>query len=232
MKKLATVAAVFALVLGTPGCSTKTEIEGEAFLDQGSGAQKLALVSIQVVPEEQFIAHIKSQLPKAKEEATRLQDSVARATASNAEMDAIRAQGAALRAQAAAMGVGGSSIAASQAQENRSQDLDAQRAALAAQDSSSLLGLTTGANPLYFTGKFDGAILSTETNADGKFKLNLEAGKKVVLVAVKDGLTWALWVTPDKSKATLTLSNKNLSGTECDDCVFSKTVTPQSIGGI
>lgn len=80
-------------------------------------------------------------------------------------------------------------------------------------------------------GQLDGAILSTESNSDGKFKISLEKGKKVVLVGVKDDLAWALWLTPDNSKPTITLTNKNLSGSGCSDCVFDGKVTPKSITG-
>ena len=224
--------ALFAL-LGS-GCSSKQDIDGEAFLDLGGGASKLALVEIQIVPEDQFIAHIKKQYPKAREEAVKLKASIEEFEKADAEFQAQEAQSAALRATAgmySSMGIGSvpsSTISESISLSNRiaaSMNKTGKRLTKQAFD------LASGASNVYLAGKFDGALLATTTNADGKFKLSLDSGKKVALVAIKDDLTWALWITPDKSKPTITLSNKNLTGTRCSECVFTDKVTPKSLAG-
>jgi hypothetical protein len=91
--------------------------------------------------------------------------------------------------------------------------------------------LSSGVSDIYLGGKFDGAIFSTTTNSEGKFKLSLASGKKAALIANKDGMTWALWITPDKTKPTITLSNKNLAGSKCAECVFTDVASPKTLAG-
>jgi len=238
VKKIIVLAGFALLTLIVSGCS-KQEIEGEAFVDSGGGAKKLALVNIQVVPEDKFIAHIKQKLQKADEEANKLKASVSDFQKRDAEAQALIAQGAMLRRQSFMMpstggmlGAAGALVLADNA--NAASRLAAtmsEARSRANAEAEALAGIDTGANPLYFSEKIDGAIFSTESNSEGKFKVALENGKKVVLVAVKDNLAWALWVTPDKSRPTITLTNKNLSGSGCNECVFNGKVTPKSIVG-
>ena len=232
--------AAFALItFSLSGCSTKQDIEGEAFVDAGGSAKKLALVSIQVVPEDKFLAHIKKQLPKADEEANKLKASVSNFQKRDAEAQALIAQSSMLQRQSFMMPSMGGMLGAAGALASADNANAASRLAATMSEARSranaeaeaLAGIDTGANPVYFSDKIDGAIFSTESNSEGKFKVSLESGKKVVLVAVKDNLTWVLWLTPDKSKPTITLTNKNLSGAGCNECVFNGKVTPKSIVG-
>jgi hypothetical protein len=216
----------FAIItLFLSGCSFKQDIEGEAFVDSGGTAKKLALVNIQVVPEDKFIAHIKKQLPKADEEAKRLQASILDFRQYEAKAQSLMLESAMIRMG----GVSASALIDNNNAINSASAVLSEGRARASDDEAALNGLLTGSNPIYFSEKIDGAIVSTESNSEGKFKLSLESGKKVVLVAVKDKLAWAMWVTPEKSKPTITLTNKNLSGSECTNCVFNGKETPKSI---
>ena len=127
------------------------------------------------------------------------------------------------------MGLGGMIVAQNVASSNQLQASMNESRERAHKDEMDLARLSSGADRLYFSDKFDGVVQATETDSDGKFKLVLEKGKKAVLVAVKDDLAWAIWITPDRSRPTITLSNKNLSGSGCDECVFGGTVTPKSL---
>jgi len=236
------IACVFGLVLSSllgSGCSSKQDIEGEAFVDSGNGATRIALVALQVVPEDKFIAHIKKQLPKADVQTTELQTSIAKFQKLDSDAQALLGQSAMLRMQSAFMPSAGGMMDTASALVNaqNSQSANTLQSTMEAgrkilrDEAAALNGLSTGANPLYFSDKIDGAVLFAESNADGKFILSLEKGKKVVLVGVKDNLAWAIWLTPDKSKSTVTLTNKNLSGSGCSDCVFDGKVTPKSIVG-
>lgn len=214
MKKIVFSAGLTAFVLLGAGCSSKQEIEGEAFIDLRGSASKLALVDIQIVPESQFISHIKSQLPKAEAEVQKLSK---KKSEEEAELSQLQARADSLIKGPSAILLMATSVVASINRNIQSltSEIDAQ---------------SSGASLIYYTGKIDGAIFATSTNSDGKFKLSLETGKKVALVAVKDNrLAWALWLTPSKSKPTITLSNKNLSGSNCDECIFNAKVTPKSL---
>lgn len=232
--RLAIVSFISILAFIT-GCSSSVSLDGEAFIDSKGGATKLALVEIQVVPVDKFVSHIKKQIPMADAEATKLSEWIIGFKKRDAEAQALIAQSAMLQQQTFLLGTsrGGAMIAAEGAHASRelATSMNESRS-IAAKKSDDLRGISTGANKVYFAGKIDGAVLSTSTDADGKFKLSVPAGEKVVIVAVKDDLAWALWRIPDKSQPTLTLSNKNLSGTnQCSDCVFDGIVTPKSLTG-
>lgn len=239
MKNFALIIGIFVFAFLGIGCSSKQDIEGETFIDLGGrGASKLALVDIQIVPEDKFIAHIKNKLPKAAEEAAKLKASIADFEVLDARGQALIQQSRSLQMQSSMMASTGGMLAeAAIGAARNSGEVSSLAAQLdesrkrAQKHSKDLDGLSSGANNLYFSEKIDGAVLTTASNVDGKFKLSLESGKKVVLVAAKEGFGWALWITPDKSKPTITLSNKNLSGSSCDDCVFNGKVTPKSLTG-
>lgn len=237
MKKYVLKLVLIALILFVAGCSSKKEIEGEVFLDSGTSVEKLALVDIHLVSEDKFLASIKNALPGAEQEAIRLTEFIGKLAAQEETTVDLLQKNAAFNAfnsvmpPVAGMGAGAAMVAAQNASvTNKSMELLKQNRVLADGLKKDLAGIKSGANALFFQSPFEGAT-STQTNSDGKYKITLESDKRVVLVAVKDALAWAFWVTPDKSTQTVILSNKNLSGTGCPKCVFGGKVTPKSLTG-
>ena len=229
MKK--TIYGMFFLAFILSACTSKQDMEGEAFLDKSGGPTKLALVNIQIVTEEQFVEHIKKQYPIAKEASAKLSLQIEDFNKRLVKTQALLAQAAVLRGAVSGMsypmGMGGlvaDNIRASNSVVDTLNESGRQLIKKASE-------LASGASEIYLGGKFDGAILSTTTNSEGKFKLSLASGKKVALIANKDGMTWALWITPDKTKPTIMLSNKNLAGSKCNECVFTDAISPKTLAG-
>ena len=87
---------------------------------------------------------------------------------------------------------------------------------------ASLTGLANGSNADFFLPKaIQGATIAATSDADGKFKLSLEGGKRVAVIAKKDKLAWLIWVNPKKGDQIF-LTEKNLNGTQCEACVFNE----------
>lgn len=215
-------------------CSSKQDIEGEVFIENGGVGTKLTLVEIQVVPEAQFLAYIKQQLPKIEQETKKIEGDIALLEAGNtslrANIDDIFVK------QMAVASMGGMSVMnGTNPLINSSNETVAMAKAQVEKTNTSIYelktninGLTTGTNGKFFySPTISGATQKVSTNADGKFKLSVERGAKVALVASKDNFFWYLWITPDKNTTVLTLSNKNLNGMECPECIFNRTVTPK-----
>jgi hypothetical protein len=181
-------------------CSGRQEISGEISLDLG-GAQpaRLALVDIQLVPEKQFVAHIRRQLPQAQDAAKAMEQEIARTEAEGQKPAAMHGP-------------------ISEAVKLRLAKLRRERQAL-----------DSGASPLYYTGEIDGAAQSLSSSNDGSFALVLERGKRYALVAVRGTFTWALWVQADRASQHISLSEKNMVGTNCAQCIFSTDLPPKTL---
>jgi hypothetical protein len=229
-KYLHVAGVVFVILLGA--CSSQVNVDGNVFTETNGKATKLALVDIQIIPEDVFKANIKQQLLKTEEEAKRIKVHIDRQQRS---LDNI------LKASAEVMGntmgyaaMGGSAYGGAV---GTSISLLGQAAGAVASVEESLAklhaeveGLKSGNNGKFFypTG-LQGEIQKVASNADGNFKLTLNKGKRVVLAAAKDDLYWLLWIDPSKINGPITLTNNNLNGTACSECVFTATSTPSSL---
>ncbi len=228
MKKHATVLCLTtALILG---CSSSVETNGQVFIDSSGSATKLAQTEIYVVSEESLVNNLKSVVPAMKAEYERLHA----AHKSNAEHLA-KTVAFAQQAQVLAMvsstaltlpsSTPGTDIhMASSATEligEVSKSLTDAKEKFKESDAA-LTGLANGSNADFFLPKvIQGSSISATSDADGKFKLSLEAGKRVAIIAKKDKLAWLVWVNPKKGDQIF-LTNKNLNGTQCETCVFNK----------
>lgn len=220
-----------AIVILLSACSSQVNVDGNVFTESNGKATKLALVDIQIIPEDVFKAHTKQQLLKAEEEAKRIKENIDRQQKS---LDNIR------QASAAVMGntmgyvaMGGSPYGGAV---GTSSSLLGQAAGAVASGEESLAkmraeveGLKSGANGKFFyPNGLQGEIQKVASNADGNFKVTLSKGKRVVLAAAKDNLYWLLWVDPSKINGPITLTNNNLNGTACGECVFTTASTPST----
>jgi hypothetical protein len=181
-------------------CSGRQDISGEISLDLG-GAQpaRLALVDIQLVPEKPFVAHIRRQLPQAQDAAKALEQEIARTEAEGQKPAAMHGP-------------------ISEAVKLRLAKLRRERQAL-----------DSGASPLYYTTEIDGAAQTLSSANDGSFTLSLERGKRYALVAVRGTFTWALWLQADLNAQHISLSEKNMVGSNCAACIFSTDRTPKTL---
>jgi hypothetical protein len=205
--------------VGCIGCSPTINISGEAFIDSGSGAKKLALVDVVIVSEDKFLAHIKSEIPKAEERALDLAKSIS-------ESKALVDQSAMLQMQSMMSGMAYSSVLS---ENKKAVDVTIERMN---KQSREVLGLMSGASPSYFNFNPDNVVASTKTDSNGRYQIKIDAGKKYVLIATKDELAWAVWIGPDKITKEISFTNQNLSGYGCDGCVFSKEITPKKLVGL
>lgn len=211
-------------------CSNQVGIDGEIYVESNGKATKLALVDIQVIPEDVFKTHIKQQLPKADAEEKRLQESVNRLEESIASIR--KAAGDVMVNTMAVAGMGGGSYGAMATSSNlMGQAADAVGSSQKTIDEmkAKIDGLKTGANSsFYYPTNLQGDIQKVASDADGKFKINIPKGKRSVLAAAKDDKYWFILLDPSNVKNPVALTNKNMNGTACNECVFTKTTTPAS----
>ena len=215
-------AITFASVALIAGCSSSVSIEGDVFFEKDGKATKLALADIQIIPEDAFKAHIKQQLTKADAEIARMQDSIRSQEASLANI------------RQAAAGLYGQSMGG--ADYRSASLLGSASNVLASGDNkitnmkSELEGLKTGANGKFFyPTELQGEIQKVTSDADGKFKLTVAKGKRRILAATKDDKYWLIWLDPSAINGPILLTNKNLNGTSCSECVFTVAVTPATL---
>jgi len=206
---------IFILVI-FQGCSSKVELTGEVFIEDQNTVKKLPLTSIQIVSKEKFIQHINGKLKKAKSEERIINKSIADLKNYNEKFDALAKRSAKLVMQ---------------------KEIDELIEFIVEIEASvrklelKLIAINNGGSSIYYSDSIDGAVAKTTTNSDGKFKITYEEAEedKLILVAVKDELVWALWLKPKDGKLNISLSNSNTAGSNCLDCVFSKRITPNNI---
>lgn len=208
----------------TVGCTSSIETNGQVFIDTSGSATKVAQAEIYVLSEETLVNNLKSSSSTMKAEYDRLQA----AHKSNSEYLAkivAHAQEARRRSMAASIAwPGNAQLAAlrSSLLETASRSIDTAYKQVA-ESKASLTGLANGSNADFFLPKaIQGATIAATSDADGKFKLSLEAGKRVAVIGKKDKLAWLIWITPKKGDQIF-LTDKNLNGTLCEACVFNKT---------
>jgi len=239
MKRYAT--ALFLTAALTVGCSPPLEINGQVFIDTAGSATKVAQVEIYVVSEEALVNNLKSSLTTIRAEYDRLQAvhqvnsrhlASKVALARQAQLNAI--ESAKLQLIAIESGI-------LLPCPIFSPDCNAQRASTTndiietshnartnarkkfEESEAALTGLANGSNADFFLPiAIQGASVAAMSDADGEFKLSLEAGKRVAIIGKKDKLVWLIWMTPKKGDQIF-LTNKNLNGTQCDACVFNKS---------
>lgn len=208
------------------GCSNQLGIDGEVFVENGGNASKLALVDIQIIPEEAFKAHIKQQLSKADIEENRLQEYI---NEQEENLARIRQTAGDVMANTMAVGSYGALATssmlmnqASAAVSNTEKSLEESRA--------EIKGLKSGANSrFYYPTDLKDEIQKVTSNAEGKFTISIPKGTRSVLAAVKDDKYWIILLDPSKTKKTIALTNKNLNGTSCEECFFTQSTTPGSL---
>lgn len=229
MKRHATALCLIAAL--TVGCTSSIETNGQVFIDTSGSATKVAQAEIYVLSEETLVNNLKSSSSAMKAEYDRLQA----AHKSNSEYLAktvVLAQQAQGLAMASSISMSGPSAwPGSNAQlasstntmmETASRSLNTAKKQFE-ESEASLTGLANGSNADFFLPKaIQGATIAATSDADGKFKLSLEGGKRVAVIGKKDKLAWLVWITPKKGDQIF-LTDKNLNGTQCEACVFNKT---------
>lgn len=227
---------VFAAVLS--GCFSGAEIEGQAFLNGNSASTKLSQVTLQAVPEEALLKWLKLKTPELGAEYKRLS-----ARVKDAEANYSRAVSMAGRVQAQLqtnlmaiqMGIASPSTAAYLA--GSGQQMGEQAASLLKTTEEELknslaeLDGLRGWGRFYYVDTISGAISTTQSDADGKFKIALSKSGRTAIVARKDTHYWLIWVSHEQ-KGPLLLTDKNLSGTGCVDCIFNDASLASSLSFI
>lgn len=216
----------------TMGCSSAIETSGQVFIDSANGSSiKISQVDIYVVPQEVLIGNIKSSIPVLKEEYRRLHEikekRVESLTRDAAMAEKVAAQ-AAINRMALNMGMSSSISGSYLASETRSLVTKSSEMLEKSQKdyeeaNSEFLGLTSGENSKFYIPVITkGISVATTSDADGKFKLTLENEKRVAIVAKKGDYNWLIWVTPKKD-SQIFLTDKNINGTQCNECIFSSS---------
>jgi len=224
------ITAFFLAAALTLGCSSSIDTNGQVFMDSSGSATKVAQAEIYVISEESLVNNLKSSVPTIRAEYERLHA----AHKSNSEL---LAKTVALAEQAQGLAMASSiSMAGPSAWPNSNAHLAsstntmmeaASRSLTSAKSTfeeteASLTGLANGSNAGFFLPKvIQGASVVATSDADGNFKISLDAGKRVAIIARKDKLAWLVWVNPKKGDQIF-LTNKNLNGTQCENCVFNK----------
>ena len=226
-KHAATICLAAAL---TVGCSSSVDTNGQVFIDTYGPATKVAQAQIYVLSEEALLNNLKSSSAGIKAEYARLHADHKFNTESLAKAVALaqQAQGLALASSAAISG--GSAWPGSYAQLASSANTMMAEVSKSLSNAktkfeeseASLTGLANGSNDDFFLPKaIQGATIAATSDADGKFKVSLEAGKRVAIISKKDKLAWLVWINPKKGDQIF-LTDKNLNGTQCNECVFNK----------
>lgn len=228
--KIHTTALCLAAAL-TLGCSSSIETNGQVFMDSSGSATKVAQAEIYVVSEESLVNNLKSSVPTIKAEYERLHAAHKSNSEYLAKTVALAQQAQRLAITSSISMAGPSAWPGSNAQLASSTNTMMETASRSLTDAkksfeeseASLTGLANGSNADFFLPKvIQGAPVAATSDADGKFKLSLDTGKRVAIIAKKDKLAWLIWVTPKKGDQIF-LTNKNLNGTQCESCVFNKT---------
>jgi len=233
-----------AAVVACSACSSKIDIEGEAFVEHNGAATKLANVEIQIIPEEEFVKFIKSKLGSIDGEVAKINSQIELREKSIADLR--KSTQAVWDAQMKMANLGASwnvntlggqyyqqqqnaILADSSASVGKSTEAIVRNEQDVEKLKESIRGLKTGKNAgFYYSDKIPGAILKVSTNSDGKFKIDAPTGKRAALVAFKGERYWFLWVTPKGAK-NLNLTNGNSADTDCEICIFNDKSSPESL---
>jgi hypothetical protein len=225
------------------GCSSKIELGGEVFIENGGAATKLSNVDIQVIPEDKFIAFIKSRTAKVTDETTKINSEIQELEESKGNIGEAARDLIMAKYKRQSIGgwntnsVGGvyqqqqQNIMNDQANAQVTKSINAMHEieSRVAELNRSIEGLKNGKNGAFFySNNIPGALTKISTNSDGKYSFLVESDKRVALVASKGQNYWFLWVAPKGSK-TLNLSNTNANDINCDICVFDGKTTPSSL---
>lgn len=229
MKRHATALCLTAAF--TVGCTSSIETNGQVFIDTSGSATKVAQAEIYVLSEETLLNNLKSSSSAMKAEYERLHAAHMSNSEELAKTVALAQQAQGL-AMASSMSMPGASAwpgsNASLASATNTMMAESSRAVNGwkqrfKESEASLNGLANGSNVDFFFPKaIQGATIAATSDADGKFKLSLEGGKRVAIIGKKDKLAWLVWVSPKKGDQIF-LTDKNLNGTQCDACVFNET---------
>jgi hypothetical protein len=229
MKRHATALCVIAAL--TAGCTSSIETNGQVFLDTSGSATKVAQAEIYVLSEETLVNNLKSSSSAMKAEYDRLQAAHKSSSEYLAKTVALAQQAQGLAMASSISMSGPSAWPGSNAQlasstntmmETASRSLNTAKKQFE-ESEASLTGLANGSNADFFLPKaIQGATIAATSDADGKFKLSLEGGKRVAVIGKKDKLGWLVWINPKKGDQIF-LTDKNLNGTQCEACVFNKT---------
>ena len=297
---------VLVLCLLTSGCSSKRNIDGEIFIDNNGNVQKLALVDMQILPEDQLIKHIKAKLSTADIEVKRIdglifkkENSVKTLKKNNEALSAIFKnyvdntnkyqvqwshiqveKNRLISAQESGLDTSGAEYkltmreidikeriindkhnVAEEVQKimtnspipipkeivmqlqsltsstegakkymeiyvNSIKKLEEEIGALKEDQS----GINTGLNGrFYYDKKIDNIPYTFTSNSDGKFQTTIDGTGRFALLASKEDRRWIIWLPSEKSKNTITLSNKNVASSGCNECIFNGKITPKSL---
>jgi len=212
-------------------CSNQISVDGSVFVEHNGKATKLALVDIQVIPENVFRAHVRQQLIGAEVEERRIQESIEKQQKSLENIRRSFDETYEKTMEHIAMGRSsyGEAIK-SRALLEQALDTIATSEKSISSMRNEIVGLRSGANSKFFyPTELQDKIQKLTSDADGNFKVTLQKGERSVLAATKNGYYWLIWIDTKKINAPIALTNKNLNGTACGDCVFSESSTPSSL---
>lgn len=231
MKHVALLAASVFVITSIAACSSSIDTNGQVFIDTSGSATKIAQAKIYVIAEEALVNNLKTSVSSMKDDYERLRA----AHQSNSEYLsrtvalARQVQDIAFASRIAAAGPsawpGSNAELASSANTVMKKATKSLTTAEEQYEESraSLAGLADGSNSEFFISKaIQGASIAATSDADGKFKLSLEGGKRVAIIGKKEKLAWLIWMNPKKGDQIF-LTDENINGTQCEACVFNKT---------
>jgi len=221
----------------------KVSVSGQAFIvTKGRQNIKLALVEVTAIPEKDVLEHIKAKRAEGLEKQALLLPQIERATKdagsasgalARAEREAEKARADRHEATMAAIRNRGNVVGQMQA------DTDAFTKEMEESSRLQKAAYSKGGtlrelkrlyahydSPAYYADKLPNAVAQSKTDADGNFSLSAPAGKYAIAATTSRAVFkdtehyyWIVWVDMKSPIQGLMLSNDNLLGTGCRECV-------------
>ena len=221
----------------------KVPVSGQAFIvTKGRQNIKLALVEVIAIPEKDVLEHIKAKRAEGREKQALLLPQVERAkkeagsassALARAEKDAEKARQDRHEATMATIRNRGNVIGQMKADteafsKEMDENLRLQKAANSKGGTLRELGRQYAHydSPAYYADNLPNAVAHSKTDADGNFSLSVPPGKYAIAAATSRAVFkdteqyyWIVWVDVKSPIQGLMLSNDNLLGTGCRECV-------------
>jgi hypothetical protein len=217
-------------------CSSETIVSGQVFTTESKTTTKHAQVTIQVYDESTALDQLKlltksfephcqqaaDQYIQAREQyfatAKRAKETLKQAeTAINlAEINKTLSSNSSSLETSNKLGESGTKLASTTAQFLRATRLNFVKA------SANLRGIANGAASEFYFQAFSKAPRAIAiSDADGKFQFKIDTGKPYLIAAKRDDMYWLIWHSASEGGQPVYLTEKNMNGTECPECLFS-----------
>jgi hypothetical protein len=221
--KVLVIAATVLITFLTSGCSRK--IEGEAFLkdNNNNSVTKLADIEVRLIELSKFHDHIKIRQKDSQSEISRLESNIATTEASTKSM--VDAQMAIFNIMAKGVSFNINSLGGQYYQQQQDTNMNAASKAIqenkerVSKYNAEIETIKNGRNGKFFyPADKTKDLISTKTQSDGKYELNIKSDSELVLLANSGEKYWIIKLNKDDKKISLTDSNEN--GKNCEICAI------------